>query len=83
MAGVISTLSSVFGAQGGVFGKTEESTIIVTGALSLICGILVLLYEFWLIRNLKLEHDLEVGVEMAGKHGEGVLGEKDDQNGGA
>ncbi|KAH0828661.1 hypothetical protein J3R83DRAFT_3023 [Lanmaoa asiatica] len=76
LAGVVSTLSNIFGTQAGVFGKSETSTIIITGVLSLICGILVLVYEFWLIRNLKLEHDQEVGVEMAGKHGEGVLGEK-------
>lgn len=61
-----------------MFGKTETSTIIVTAALSVICGLLVLAYEFWLLRNLKLEHDREVGVEMAGKHGEGILRETRD-----
>ncbi|KAI9566139.1 hypothetical protein HD554DRAFT_2026113 [Boletus coccyginus] len=81
LAGVISTLSSIYGAQAGVFGTTETSTIIVTGVLSSVCGILVLVYQFWLIRNLKLEHDHDVGVEMAGKHGEGILEEKrDDRN---
>jgi hypothetical protein len=67
-----------------VFGETETSSIIVTAALSLICGILVLVYEFWLLRNLKLEHNREVGVEMAGKHGEGIEREgRDDRDGGA
>jgi len=84
VAGVISTLSSIYGAQAGVFGKTETSTIIVTAALSVICGLLVLVYQFWLLRNLKLEHDREVGVEMAGKHGEGILREqRDDRDEGA
>ena len=78
VAGVISTLSSIYGAQAGVFGKSEESTIIVTGLLSVICGILVLVYEFWLLRILKSEHNHIMGVEMAGKHGEGVMGEKED-----
>ncbi|KAG9311458.1 hypothetical protein JVU11DRAFT_8573 [Chiua virens] len=73
LAGVVSTLSSVYGTQAGVFGVTETSTIIVTGSLTVICGLLVVVYEFWLTRNLKLEHDREVGVEMAGKHGEGVM----------
>lgn len=59
-----------------MFGKTEKSAIIVTGSLSLICGTLVLVYEYWFIRNLKLEHDHEVGVELAGEYGEGILGEK-------
>lgn len=76
IAGVISTLSSIYGAQAGVFGESEKSTIIVTSTLSLICGILVLVYELWLIRNLRLEHDRIVGVELPGKHGEGVLGWK-------
>ncbi|KAF8554490.1 hypothetical protein OG21DRAFT_1370639, partial [Imleria badia] len=71
VAGVISTLSSIYGAQGGVFGKTENSAIIVTSALSLICGTLFLVYEYWFIRNLKLEHDHEVGVELPGEFGEG------------
>ncbi|KAH7890430.1 hypothetical protein F5I97DRAFT_1835366 [Phlebopus sp. FC_14] len=76
VAGVISTLTSVYGAQGGVFSYTAKSTIIVTGAISVICGLLFLVYQFWLLRNIKKEHDREVGVEKAGQHGEGVLGEK-------
>jgi len=73
VAGVISTLSSIYGSQGGTFGGTEKSTIIVTGVLTVVWGILVLVYEFWLLRNLRLEHDQEVGAEKAGEHGEGAL----------
>lgn len=76
LAGVISTLSSIYGTQAGVFGRTEKSAILVTSVLSCICGTLVVIYEFWLIRNLRLEHDRLVGVELAGKFGEGALGEK-------
>lgn len=76
LAGVISTLANVYGSQAGGFSSSAESTIIVTGSLTVICGILVLVYQFGLIRNLRLEHEREVGVEKAGKHGEGVLGEQ-------
>ncbi|KAF9223172.1 hypothetical protein BS17DRAFT_706724 [Gyrodon lividus] len=76
IAGVISTLASIYGAQAGTFGKSEQSTVIVTGVVAVTCGLLVLIYQFWLLGNIKKEHDQEVGVEEAGKHGEGVLGEK-------
>ncbi|KIJ62240.1 hypothetical protein HYDPIDRAFT_30509 [Hydnomerulius pinastri MD-312] len=76
LAGVISTLTSVYGAQAGTFSTTAKSTIIVTGAVAVICGLLMLIYQFWLLGNIKKEHDRQVGVERAGRHGEGVLGEK-------
>jgi hypothetical protein len=69
-------LASIYGAQAGTFGAAEKSTVIVTGVIAGICGLLVIIYQFVLLRNLKKEHDREVGVEKAGKHGEGVLGEK-------
>ncbi|KAG6336218.1 hypothetical protein ID866_2869 [Astraeus odoratus] len=74
LAGVISTLTNVYGTQSGTFSTTAKSTIIVTGALTVICGILVGVYQFGMIRNLKKEHAQLVGVEKAGKHGEGILG---------
>lgn len=73
---MISTLTNVYGSQNGVFSSSAKSTIIVTGALAVICALLVLGYHFGLIRNLRLEHEREVGVEKAGRHGEGILGEK-------
>lgn len=71
-AGVISTLTNVYGSQGGFFSTTAKSTIIVTGAITVICGILVLVYQFGLIRNLRKEHESIVGPEKAGQYGEGV-----------
>lgn len=71
-AGVISTLTNVYGSQGGFFSTTAKSTIIVTGAITVICGILVLVYQFGLIRNLRKEHESVVGAEKAGHYGEGV-----------
>ncbi|TFK69990.1 hypothetical protein BDN72DRAFT_839599 [Pluteus cervinus] len=73
IAGIISTLSSVFGAQGGEFSKTSKITIVVTSTIAVICGLLVVIYQFWLLRTVKQRHDEEVGEEKTGKHGEGVL----------
>lgn len=71
-AGVISTLTNVYGSQGGFFSTTAKSTIIVTGAITVVCGILVLVYQFGMIRNLRKEHERVVGAEKAGQFGEGV-----------
>lgn len=74
LAGVISVLSNIYGVQHGTYVATSESAIIVTVAVAVVCGCLILLYQFWLLRNIKKEHDREVGVEYAGKHGEGIVG---------
>jgi len=71
-AGIISTLSSVYGAQNHQFSSTSKSTIVVTGCAALICGVLTLIYNNWLLATVKRRHDREVGRERAGKHGEGI-----------
>jgi hypothetical protein len=48
----------------------------VIAAVAVVCGCLVMVYQFWLLRNIKKEHDREVGAELAGKHGEGVVGDE-------
>lgn len=73
LAGVISVLSNIYGVQHGTYSTTSESAIIVTVAVAVVCGCLILLYQFWLLRNIKKEHNREVGMEHAGEHGEGVL----------
>jgi hypothetical protein len=72
LAGVISTLANVYGVQGGTFSETSKSTIIVTGAIALICAVLFIVYHGILLRGLKKKHDKEVGEQIAGKHGEGI-----------
>lgn len=74
LAGVISVLSNIYGVQHGTYVATSKSAIIVTVAVAVVCGCLILLYQFWLLRNIKKEHDREVGVEYTGKHGEGIVG---------
>ncbi|PPR05787.1 hypothetical protein CVT26_010161 [Gymnopilus dilepis] len=73
LAGLLSTLASLFGAQHGQLTTTSKSTIIVTSAATGSLGILSAFYTFWLIRRVKARHDREVGKERAGKYGEGVV----------
>ncbi|KAG2067576.1 hypothetical protein BDR04DRAFT_1129566 [Suillus decipiens] len=76
LAGVISVISNVYGVQYGTYSITSKSAIIVTAAVAVVCGCLILLYQFWLLANIKKEHDRQVGVEHAGGHGEGIIGER-------
>ena len=63
MAGVISTLSSVYGTQNHQFSSTSKSTIIVTGSAAIICGILALVYGEWKLKAVKRSHSKEYGKE--------------------
>jgi len=73
IAGVISTITNVYGVQHGTFSAGSKSTIIVTAVIAGICGVLVAIYGFWLLRGVKKRHDHEVGKERAGQHGEGFI----------
>lgn len=73
LAGVVSTLASVLGVHHATFSVSSKSTIIVTGGLMVICGVLTLFYMFFMIRRVKKKHDEEIGKQRAGKHGEGVV----------
>jgi hypothetical protein len=72
LAGIISTLSSVYGAQNHQFSSTSKSTIVVTGGAALICGVLTMIYNNWLLAGVKRRHNEEVGRERTGKHGAGI-----------
>lgn len=73
LAGIISTLANVYGVQHGEFSTPSKITIAVTGATTLVCGILVMFYGFWKLSGVKKRHDRTVGKERAGKHGEGII----------
>ncbi|KAJ3575476.1 hypothetical protein NP233_g1070 [Leucocoprinus birnbaumii] len=72
LAGVISTLANIYGVQNGEFRTTSLVTISVTGGVGAVCGVLVLLYGVVLLGAVKKRHKREVGIDRAGKHGEGV-----------
>ncbi|KAH8105433.1 hypothetical protein BXZ70DRAFT_920852 [Cristinia sonorae] len=73
LAGLLSTIASIFGAQHGQLSTTSKSTLIVTGACTGVFLILTGIYAGWLVRRVKRKHDKEVGMQKAGKHGEGVV----------
>ena len=73
LAGVLSTVASVFGSHHGKFSATSRITIIVTGGSAVIFGVLTAFYAFWLLRRVKARHDRKVGKQMAGKYGEGKV----------
>lgn len=73
LAGLVSTIASIYGAQHGQFSPTSKATLILTGASSGVFAILTLFYMFWLVRRMKQRHDREVGMQKAGKHGEGYV----------
>ncbi|KAF5340264.1 hypothetical protein D9611_007825 [Ephemerocybe angulata] len=73
LAGLLSTISNIYGAQEGQFSRTAKITLIVTATSSGILAGMVLFYQFWLLRRVQNEHWREVGKQKAGRHGEGVL----------
>jgi len=72
-AGIVSTLVGVYGQQNKQFSTASKITIAVTGAVTVICGALTLMYGSWKLAGVKRKHDQEIGKERAGKHGEGLI----------
>lgn len=72
LAGVISTLVNVYGVQDGEFNTTSIVTISVTGGVAVVCSLLSLWYGVWMLGRIKKRHEREIGIEKAGKHGEGM-----------
>ncbi|KAJ7489356.1 hypothetical protein FB451DRAFT_1024705 [Mycena latifolia] len=75
LAGIVSTLVSVYGIQHGEFVTTSKVTIIATVVAAVTCGGLALLYSTVMLKNVKTAHNRAVGRERAGRHGEGILEE--------
>ena len=73
LAGFISTIANIFGAQHGQLSKTSKITIGVTASSTVVLGTLTAIYSLWVVRRVKSKHDSEVGKQRAGKHGEGVV----------
>lgn len=73
LAGVISTLANTLGVQHGTFSSTARITLIVTSSVTVVCGVLVIVYSFWMLRRLKRKHDRHIGIMRVGKYGEGKI----------
>ncbi|KAF9044382.1 hypothetical protein BJ165DRAFT_195991 [Panaeolus papilionaceus] len=72
LAGLLSTLASIYGSQDGQITRPSRITLIVLVSCSGVCLILVAIYALWLVRRMKNKHDKEVGLERAGRYGEGI-----------
>lgn len=59
VAGLISTLVSIYGHNNGAYNTLSTATLVVTSASTVICGLLAAFYSFWLLRRLKHEHKHE------------------------
>jgi hypothetical protein len=70
---VIATVSSNYGQNGKLeFVGSSRWTLIATGGLTVVCGVLYLFYNFIMLRDVKEKHDVEHGERRAGTHGEGT-----------
>jgi len=76
LAGVISTLVNTLTAQDRTFSSTARITLIVTSSVTVVCGVLVLVYSFWMLRRVKKKHDRHIGTFRVGKYGEGKIEQK-------
>ena len=57
MAGLISTFVGIYAHNHGAYTTLSIAPVAVTGASTVICGFLAALYSFWLLRQLKHEHE--------------------------
>ena len=71
LAGVISTLVNTFAVQES-FSTSARITLIVTSSVTLVCGVLVVVYSFWMLRRVKRKHDRHIGIRL-GRYGEGKI----------
>lgn len=56
LSGLVSTLVNVYTTPDTTMGVSSTATLIVTGACTVICGILTAIYWFWLLGRVKTEH---------------------------
>lgn len=53
-----------------------RATIVVTGTVAVICGVLVVIYQWVFIRRLRKEHERIEGERDTGKRNAGVIVEQ-------
>ena len=62
LAGLISTLISVYSQHGGKFSITARITVIAAGSCTIVTAILFLLYNNWILEDVKRDHHRESGT---------------------
>lgn len=76
LTGIITTLISVYSAQGSNWSITARVTIIVTGASTVVTAILFVIYNYWVLQRVKSSHTREMDMErhrQEGEDGEGLV----------
>ena len=59
LAGLISTLINVYSQQGGHYSITAKVTVIVTGSCTVLMALLFLIYNNWILEDVKRVHHRE------------------------
>ena len=71
--GLVSTVSSIWGAPGGHLTYASKLTLFVTGGATVLFAILWIVYGPILLENAKAKHIDEVGHLGLGEYGEGRI----------
>lgn len=67
VAGLISTLINVYSQQGGRYSITAKVTVIATASCTGIMAMLFLLYNNWILEDVKKRHLRELGLDLEKK----------------
>jgi hypothetical protein len=71
--GVIATLATNYGQNNKlVFVGSSKWTLVATGGVTVVCGVLIIIYMFIVLRRVQKEHDMEYGERHVGKRGAGA-----------
>lgn len=65
VAGIIATVTNAYETQGNLSSSNVRATIIVTGTVAVICGVLVMIYQCVFIRRLRKDHERTEGERNA------------------
>lgn len=56
LSGLLSTFVGIYATQDGTYGASSIATLAVTGACTVICGFLTVIYSFWKLEAVKKKH---------------------------
>lgn len=67
LAGLVSTLINVYSQQRGRYSITAKVTVMVTAGCTVLMAALFLLYNNWILQNVREDHAKELGVDVEDK----------------
>ena len=62
VAGLVSVLINVYSQHHGDFSITAKVAIITTGSCTVLSAILFLLYNYWVLGEVRKEHERQLGI---------------------